>query len=187
MKNFSRRLKNYLTRKITIIKLKFNGVSYSGQIFASGYLPIIENHGHIELYDRVFLRSSASPITLSTSKNGRLTIHQRSLLNSGVNIYSTKSIEIGPDCLIGDNVTIYDTDFHAADEGKSVFTSSVKIGKNVWLSRGVVVLAGVEIGDHSVIGANSVVTRSIPSKVFAAGSPAKVIRNIQCSDNFKRE
>ena len=53
------------------------------------------------------------------------------------------------------------TSFHAADEGKAPHVAPVKLGRNVWLARSVIVLPGVEIGDHSVIGAGSVVTKDI--------------------------
>ena len=52
----------------------------------------------------------------------------------------------------------------------------VKIGKNVWLGEGVIVMPGVTIGDGAVIGAHSVVNKSIPPACVAVGSPAKVIK-----------
>ena len=54
----------------------------------------------------------------------------------------------------------------------------VVIGRNVWLGANVTVLPGVTIGDDSVIGAGSVVTRDIPVGVVAVGSPARVVRAI---------
>ncbi len=54
----------------------------------------------------------------------------------------------------------------------------VKIGKNCWLGAGVIVLPGVTIGDNSVIGAGSVVTKDIPANVVAVGNPCRVLRPI---------
>ncbi len=54
----------------------------------------------------------------------------------------------------------------------------VVIGRNCWLGAGVIVLPGVKIGDNTVIGAGSVVTKDIPSNVVAAGNPCKVLREI---------
>ena len=51
-------------------------------------------------------------------------------------------------------------------------------GKNVWLGAGVIVLPGVTIGDNSVIGAGSVVTKDIPANVIAVGNPCRVLREI---------
>ena len=58
----------------------------------------------------------------------------------------------------------------------------VRIGNNVWLATGCVICPGVTIGDNSVIGANSVVTKDIPPNVLAYGVPCRVIREISESD-----
>lgn len=60
-------------------------------------------------------------------------------------------------------------------------TGDIILKKNVWLASGVTVLAGVTIGENSIIGAGSVVTRDIPANVVAAGVPAKVLRPIKIS------
>ena len=57
-------------------------------------------------------------------------------------------------------------------------TASIKIGRNCWLGNGAVVVAGVTLGDHVIVGANSVVTKSFPSNVLIAGTPAQVIREL---------
>ena len=54
----------------------------------------------------------------------------------------------------------------------------VTIGSDVWIGGGAIILPGVSIGDRSVVGAGSVVTRSIPAGVLAAGNPCRVIRKI---------
>lgn len=58
------------------------------------------------------------------------------------------------------------------------YARPIKVGSNVWIGGNVCVLPGVTIGDNSVIGAGSVVTRDIPSGVVAAGNPCRVIRQI---------
>lgn len=58
----------------------------------------------------------------------------------------------------------------------------ITVGNNVWFGANVTVLAGVEIGDNAVIGAGSVVTKSIPANVVAVGVPCKPIREITSSD-----
>ncbi len=58
------------------------------------------------------------------------------------------------------------------------YARPIKVGSNVWIGGNVCVLPGVTIGDNSVIGAGSVVTRDIPSGVVAAGNPCRVIRLI---------
>lgn len=58
----------------------------------------------------------------------------------------------------------------------------ITIGKNVWLGTNVVVLPGVTIGDNTVVGAGSIVTRDLPANVVAVGSPARVVRDITEAD-----
>jgi len=62
----------------------------------------------------------------------------------------------------------------------------VIIGNNVWLGRNVAVMPGVSIGNGSVIGANSVVTKDIPPNSFAAGVPARVVRDLKIPDGWVR-
>lgn len=61
----------------------------------------------------------------------------------------------------------------------------ITIGNNVWIGAQVCVLPGVTIGENTVIGAGSIVTKSIPSNVLAAGNPCKVIRPITEKDKLK--
>jgi|GEM_PF-82360 len=101
---------------------------------------------------------------------------------SGGTICAQQSITIGARTLLGANVTIVDTDFHplAAPErwqaSENIQTAPVTIGQNVFLGSNATVLRGVHIGDNSVIGAASVVTKDVPANVVAAGNPCKVIR-----------
>ncbi len=89
-------------------------------------------------------------------------------------------IRIGARALLGSEVTIYDSDFHDLRpnhrrDGQPRM-AGVELGEDVFVGDGVKILKGVTVGAHSVIGAGSVVTGSIPEGVIAAGNPARVIR-----------
>lgn len=90
-------------------------------------------------------------------------------------------IEIGDNVLFGPRVSIY-TSRHAFDPMEradgACFSRKVKIGNNVWVGGGVHMDCGITIGDNTIIGAGSVITRDIPSGVVAAGVPCRVIRKI---------
>ncbi len=73
------------------------------------------------------------------------------------------------------------TSTHDFNDFKRVIARPIVIEKNVWITSGCVVLGGVRIGENTVVGAGSVVTRSLPPNVLAAGNPARVIREIQRS------
>ena len=89
------------------------------------------------------------------------------------------SIIIGDKCVITHGCVILSHD-HAASilKTKNRGKASVRLGNNVFIGVNSVVLPNVTIGDHSIIGAGSVVTKDIPPNVVAVGNPAKVIREL---------
>lgn len=110
-----------------------------------------------------------------------VSIGDRCLIGRGSGIVGHFSIEIGNDVWTGHHVYITDQNHGYEDLTKPISQQSqperaVKIGDGSWLGYGTVVLPGVTIGKHVVIGANSVVTRDIPDYSVAVGSPAKVIK-----------
>jgi acetyltransferase-like isoleucine patch superfamily enzyme len=96
---------------------------------------------------------------------------------SGTVIGCARSIIIGDNVRCGANTLITDTDWHF-DDPRAGGNMPVIIEKGVWLSVNVTVLKGVTIGENTLVGAGSIVTRSLPANVVAAGSPATVIRQI---------
>ena len=102
---------------------------------------------------------------------------------SGTVVGASQKIVIGKNVLCGANVFITDFDWHNIDpelrrKPLQTLASPVLIEDNVWLGLNVIVLKGVTIGQNSVIGANSVVTKSIPANVIAAGNPCRVIKEL---------
>jgi len=96
---------------------------------------------------------------------------------SGTIIGAASSIFIGNNVRCGANTLITDNDWHL-DDIRSDEPKPIVIHDNVWLGEGSKVLKGVEIGKNSVIGAGSVVTKSVPENVVAAGNPCKEIRDL---------
>lgn len=90
------------------------------------------------------------------------------------------SIHIGEKTLIGPKAqlltTTHPTDSQLRLQGLS-HAKPIKIGKGVWIGAGTIILPGIEIGDHSIIGAGSIVTKNIPANSTAVGNPCKVISN----------
>jgi maltose O-acetyltransferase len=93
-------------------------------------------------------------------------------------------VTIGSRTLFGPNVQVY-TATHPMNHKERAagleFAKPITIGEDVWIGGSVVICPGVSIGDRSVIGAGSVVTKDIPADVFAAGNPCKVIRSLLTS------
>jgi maltose O-acetyltransferase len=117
-------------------------------------------------------------VEISVAANADLRIGDGVFINQGVRIACTQGIRIGNGCQIGDESVILDTDFHEAGSAPTK-CGPVVLEDKVWMATRVIVLRGVTIGEGSVIGAGSVVTRSVPPYSFAAGVPARVIRPLK--------
>lgn len=108
-------------------------------------------------------------------------IGARTFVNFGLTALDVAPITIGEDVQIGPYVQLL-TPTHPLNpelrRAKWEAAEPIALGNNVWLGGGVVVLPGVTIGENSVVGAGSVVTRDVPAGVVAAGNPARVLREL---------
>ena len=145
-----------------------------------------------ELNEGVFLQG---PITFHYGVHTK--IGRGTFINFNFTCQDDTQVTIGEHCNFGPNVTIV-TPLHPmlADERRAIRTPDgkeqrlcwakpVQIGNDCWLGANVVVCPGVTIGDNSVIGAGSVVTRSVPANSFAAGNPCRVIRTLTEADSLR--
>ena len=124
--------------------------------------------GHINAQTNVHL----------VSWGGDLSIGQNCSFNRNVIIVSRKQITIGDGTLVGPNVCIYDHDHAFGSEGliRDQFRyGEIRIGSNVWIGAGVIILRGVTIGDNSIIGAGSVITKDIPNNSLVFSNQRDVI------------
>ncbi len=111
------------------------------------------------------------------------------IINMDCTFVDNQPIRIGDNVLIASNVQLYTSSHPVLPEERLVpdwkerqttffrtYARPIEIKNNVWIGGGCILLAGVTIGENSVIGAGSVVNRSIPPNCVAAGNPCKVIR-----------
>jgi len=89
------------------------------------------------------------------------------------------NLEIGPGSVIAWDCQLLDEDWHLIEyeDQRQIEGKGIRIGQHVWIGNSVIILKGVDIGDGAVVGAGSLVTRSIPESCLVAGNPAKVIRH----------
>lgn len=187
--------------KIFVLKkLNKNHVFLDGDVKILGQLPYFKlpKNGKVFLGNQVVLNSDFKNTNTAltyrckfvTGYDGIIKIGKHTMLN-GVCIVSYQKVEIGDECQIASSTIISDTDFHPVDpilrskqvKGESFPFSSVgkkeiKIGNNVWIGWNCTILKGVQIGDHSIVAAGSVVLAGhYPNGSLIAGNPAKVIKS----------
>lgn len=129
----------------------------------------------------VAMRTFDSPLA-SQKFESKITIGARFWATRALQVYAAQEIDIGDDVLIAANVFICDCQ-HGFQTATAPYKDQplqaiapIKIGQGTWLGQNVVVMPGVTIGDYVIVGANSVVTRSLPARTIAVGMPAKVIK-----------
>lgn len=190
--DFKSKLQKYLIEnsRIAFYKLLSDCNPISGK--AKIIQPLLtKGHGHIHFGHNVSLGYKSSPYFYSgyiyleaRNSSSSIVFGDNIHINNNCNIICEgNKIVIGSKTLIGCNVEITDSDFHAIDSidrhvNKSK-TSDVLIGENVFIGSNVKILKGVCIGNNSVIANGAVVTKSIPSNVIAGGVPARVIKKLE--------
>lgn len=148
-------------------------------------LPYIQGHGNIVLGRGVRL-SGRPQMTFNNQleSSPELTIGDFAFIGHLCDLRVARSIQIGSHCLIAGGVTIADYDGHPLDAARrragatsaAAEVRPVKIGDDVWIGQGAVVLKGVTIGDRAIVGAHAVVTRDVPADGIVVGNPARLIR-----------
>lgn len=106
---------------------------------------------------------------------------ERVFFNFNCTVLDVCRVTIGDYCQFGSGVQIL-TPLHplnAALRRKQEYGAPVAIGADVWVGSGAIILPGVTIGARTVVGASSVVTRSLPENVLAVGNPCRVVREIE--------
>lgn len=137
----------------------------------------VRNRGLIHIDEWTLLESTVTPISLLVHPRASLTIGPHCYFNFGVCLESRGEVRIGPRCHLGQYVHVMDNDQHdPANHVDCPSSRPVVLEEGVWIGAHSVVLKGVTIGRDTTVGAGSVVTKSLPARCIAAGTPAKVIR-----------
>jgi len=164
------------------IWLRIQGVHLGKHVSFNGHIHVERfKHSVIEIGDgctfnsnRLFNMRGIGPCVMQTSTDYARIIIGKHCGFSGVSIVANKEVTIGNHVTVGANVKIGDRDDHP----DLFYTQDapVHIEDDVFIGMNSIILKGVTIGKGSIIGAGSVVTKSIPAGVVAAGVPCKVIR-----------
>ena len=169
-----------LSRTALLGQLKLGRVLVKVPVRCDGWGIVWVGNG-VHLGSEMAPRCGNGEVLLQTrDKEAKIQIGDGSRLSNNVTLVAAQGISIGVNCLIGNGVSIFDSDFHELEPhlrwvgpGRTV---AVVIDDNVWIGSGSLILKGVRIGRNSVVAAASVVTKSVPDDVVVGGNPARVLR-----------
>ena len=173
------RLAEGLASRLRVVFYRLLGVKIRGHVSLRA-IEIRRRPGCITLEDGAALDRGV--VLLATSDAARIVIGPRTYINRSTMIDADALVEIGAQTMIGPFCYITDHD-HTAHAGTPpadgpLVSAPVRIGERCWIGAHVSILKGVTIGDGAVIGAGSVVTKSVPPGVIAVGNPARVLKPV---------
>jgi acetyltransferase-like isoleucine patch superfamily enzyme len=112
---------------------------------------------------------------------GVVEIGAKTVMGQDCTISAYKRVRIGEQCVIADRAMFIDFDHGVVEVERpirvqGIYKRECVVGSNVWVGYGACFLRGVQVGDNSIVGTNSVVTKNVPANAVVGGVPAKVIR-----------
>lgn len=189
-----KRLINVCWRFYNLCLFNLKGIKHGSRTIVHGHIGL-RVLGKVLIGDNCYISSGNDMNPLCAKDNGYICVEKGAQLIIGDNcgmssprIWSHKSITIGNHVQIGANCIIMDSDCHSliyqhrrelALDMQHKMTAPTVIEDDVLIGANSTILKGVTVGARSIIGAGSIVTRSIPSNCIAAGNPCKVIKRMQ--------
>jgi acetyltransferase-like isoleucine patch superfamily enzyme len=112
---------------------------------------------------------------------GEVSIGAKTVMGQECTISAYQHVEIGRECIVADRVMLIDFDHGVVEVERpirlqGIYKRDVHVGHNVWIGYGACILRGVTVGENSIVGTSTVVTRDVPANAVVGGSPARVIR-----------
>ena len=190
--NLPTALRIKLYPRINRMILKSHGVVFGKNIQIPSKVLWLIRGGRITIGDNFYLSSGNGVNPIASNLQADVYVEPGAALTIGNNVgmsstrlWIHESARIGNNVKIGGCVLITDTDAHPMDymarrsSNEGTKSAPVVIEDDVWVGAHCIILKGVTIGARSIIGAGSVVTKSIPADCVAAGNPCRVIKSLK--------
>ena len=112
---------------------------------------------------------------------GEVEIGRKTVMGQECTISAYQRVRIGEQCVIADRAMFIDFDHGVVEverpiRQQGIYKRDVEVGSNVWIGYGACILRGVRVGDNSIVGTNSVVTKDVPANAVVGGIPARILR-----------
>ena len=174
--SYARLLGRYLRRRLFTAsgrRWRTDGMLFLGR----GLELQIARRGRVEFGRFVWIGDG----TKIRCHEGAVEIGSKTVIGQECTISAYQRVRIGEQCVIADRAMFIDFDHGVVEVERSIreqgiYKRDVEVGSNVWIGYGACILRGVRVGDNSIVGTNSVVTRDVPANAVVAGIPARVIR-----------
>lgn len=186
-------VKDPIYTPIAYIYFWLNGAKVGNKLRVKGLMKLfVTRRGNLLIGNNFKVNSGNNYNLIGRQQKSILWVEGNLNIGNNVGMSSTAiicncSIQIGNNVIIGGNTVIYDSDFHNLDSRirgtsndiKSAKKSPVTIKDNVFIGAHTTILKGVTIGENSIIGACSVISKDIPDNEIWAGNPARYIKHIE--------
>ncbi|WP_111709975.1 acyltransferase [Lutibacter citreus] len=191
IRKIKRILLSYFHTPYAKLVFYLNGVKFSNNLSVRGIVKIfVTRRGKVIIGKNLSINSGFNHNIIGRQQKTIFWVEGKLIIGNNVGMSSTAivcnhEIEIGNDVTIGGNTVIYDTDFHTLDATLRMDKSKdklyakwgkVRIKDSVFIGAHTTILKGVTIGENSIVGACSVITKDIPSNEIWAGNPAQFIK-----------
>jgi acetyltransferase-like isoleucine patch superfamily enzyme len=173
---YARLLGRYLRRRL-LTRAGYRWAT-DGLIFFGRQLELqIARRGRVEFGRFVWIGDG----TKIRCHEGVVEIGAKTVMGQECTISAYQRVRIGEQCVIADRAMFIDFDHGVVEVERpirlqGIYKRDIEVGSNVWIGYGACILRGVRVGDNSIVGTNSVVTRDVPANAVVAGIPARVIR-----------
>jgi acetyltransferase-like isoleucine patch superfamily enzyme len=121
---------------------------------------------------------------------GEVVVGPKTVMGQECTISAYRHVRIGEQCVIADRAMFIDFDHGTVEverpiRRQGIYKRDVDVGSNVWIGYGACVLRGTRVGDNSIVGTNSVVTKDVPANAVVGGVPARILRMRDAPDSLR--